>query len=250
MKYIVIFFLIAFIFVSAAFVLYRRRQQQAEEDDGVIPSYTLDSQRRSHVSPEMKQARKEPLSMERSKRVVLETERPRWIKPKMNASEAAAWLSIHDTVAICAIAALISVFLFGTFLRSGHVAESAVAATKSFVRDIQENGCITQARYEAYLDEIGASVNVNIVVTRHDASGADIIETTGIVLAALENGTDDLATDTLAHAYVLSPGDDIQVKVSRSGFNLYDTIAAAFAGTEGGPVLASLGGVIRWEAAS
>lgn len=249
MKYIIIFFAITFIIVATAFVLYRRNQQ-VEEDDGIIPSYTLDSRRRSRISSETSQTRKESLSMERTKRASSEAERPRRTIPKINVSEAAAWLSAHDTVAICTVTAFISFFLFSSFLRSGHVAEFAVAATESFVREVQENGRITQERYEAYLDEIGASVNIDIMVTKHDTSGADIIETTGIVLSALENETDDLATDTLAHVYTLSPGDDIQVKVSRNGFHFYDTLAAAFAETENGPVLATKGGSIRRAASS
>lgn len=250
MKYIVIFLVIAFILAAAAFVLYRHRQQQEEEGESVIPSYTLDDRRRSRVSTDTKQAQKEPLTIERPKRTILKAERSRWMTPNINASEAVAWLSAHDTVVICVAAALVSVCLLSSCLRSGRIAETAVSATESFVHNIQESGRITQTAYEAYLDEIGASVNVEIVVTKHDASGVDIIETTGIVLAALENEMDDLATDTLAHVYVLSPGDDIQVKVSRRGFHLYDTLAAAFAGTNNGTVFASKGGAIREGALS
>jgi len=232
MPFIIIILICAAIAAAAASVLHWRRRQQADNDDDAIPSYTLDDRQRSPAASGVK--------------------RPQQTLFMADVSKALAWLASHDTVIIYASAFIISCFLYGAFLHTSHVKDIAVTATEAFIRGAQENGRITQAAYQAYLHEISGSLHVDFIVTRHDASGADVIETTDIVLAALENGTDNIGADTLAHVYTLSAGDDIQIRVSREGLHLYDTLAAAFAGVENDehPVIAVKGGVVRKEGGS
>lgn len=168
-------------------------------------------------------------------------------KPRYGRPLPAVLPAAHLDTVLTTVLIIIATVLYATFIWSNSSNRAIVDATVKFIAEVQANGRITDEQYAVYMDSLGWAVDVDIQATRND-TGIGIIEGSDIILAALANEQDSLATDSLAGVYALSPGDDIQVTVRRSIPNVYDWLGNALSGnkTSDASVITVKGGIVRY----
>lgn len=268
MKPVIIIAIIVIIAIAAG-VLFLVIRCRHDRDDTAIPSYDLggrhsrDRPRRTlkpaqKAAPGQTKVSSNPAPVAAAavaKQTPVPTYHPpvrhtprKRTKPKDGRPLPAVLPAAHLDTALMAVLIIIAAALYGTFLWSNSSNQVIIGATKAFVSEVQTSGCITDEQYAAYVDSLGWAVDVDIQATRNN-TGIGIIEGNDIILAALTNEQDDLATDSLAGVYALSPGDDIKVTVRRSIPNVYDWLGNTLSGNgaDDTSVIATKGGIVRYN---